>query len=224
MCRKAKVSRFFCPPVGAVEEALKTAKSSAAAANKYAIFLLSCLSGCQPFAVCRSLYSSLALPGPHPLPEPEQELEPELEQEPLPVLCRIQVGEATERQTKKSNKATDAYQCNLMSVYICSFFYSFAFLSSFFPHIPFDWISIWLQFFVSAEWWHGEISDSWMVNSLGFVGVSCGSFCCQPIELSAKFFGCSLFLQYWWMARLTSWWISLQNIAEYLLCMRLIHI
>lgn len=136
---QSKGLAFFLSASGAVEEALKTAKSSAAAANKYAIFLLSCLSGCQPFAVCRSLYSSLALPGPHPQPEPEQELEPELEQEPLPVLCRIQVGEATERQTKKSNKATDAYQCNLMSVYICSFHCS-AFLSFFSTY------SFWLNF------------------------------------------------------------------------------
>jgi len=37
----------------AKEEALKTAKSSAAAANKYAIFLLSCLSGCQSLPVPR---------------------------------------------------------------------------------------------------------------------------------------------------------------------------
>lgn len=49
---QSKGLAFFFPSASwAVEEALKTAKSSAAAANKYAIFLLSCLSGCQPFAV-----------------------------------------------------------------------------------------------------------------------------------------------------------------------------
>lgn len=57
----------------AMEEALKTAKSSAAAANKYAIFLLSCLSGCQafahsPFADCTRLESVSARPA---VPDPD---------------------------------------------------------------------------------------------------------------------------------------------------------
>jgi len=91
MCAKPKDSSR------AEEEALKTAKSSATAANKYAIFLLSCLSGCQSLPV-PSLGSLVPLPFPHP---------------------------AKRNQTKKSNKARVAYQCNLVSVY-------------FFVHIPFD--------------------------------------------------------------------------------------
>lgn len=140
--------------------------------------------------------------------------------------CRFYAGFKLEKQQNGKQKSQTKRRTHINAIWcLCTSAPSTVRLSFlFFPHIPFDWISIWLQFFVGAEWWHGEISDSWMVNSLGFVGVSCGSFCCQPIELSAKFFGCSLFLQYWWIARLTSWWISLQNIAEYLLCMRLIHI
>lgn len=220
-CAAKQRSRVFFPSASwAVEEALKTAKSSAAAANKYAIFLLSCLSGCQPFAV-RSI---LRLPC--QARTRSQSRSQSWSQSWSKSRSRFYAGFKLEKQQNGKQKSQTKRRTHINAIWcLCTSAPSTVRLSFlFFPHIPFDWISIWLQFFVSAEWWHGEISDSWMVNSLGFVGVSCGSFCCQPIELSAKFFGCSLFLQYWWIARLTSWWISLQNIAEYLLCMRLIHI
>lgn len=179
MCRKAKVSRFFVR-LCAVEEALKTAKSSAAAANKYAIFLLSGLSGCQPFAV---LYSSLALHWVSVSARPAPGARASAAAGSMP-----DSSWRSNRMANKKVKQCDGRISMQFDVCVHLLLLLLCFPFSFFPHIPFDWISIWLQFFVSAERWHGEISDSWMVNSLGSVGFSCGSFCCQPIELSAKFF------------------------------------
>lgn len=76
------------------EEALKTAKSSAAAANKYAIFLLSCLSGCQPFfAVLRR--SSPLQPAPglsQSAPDPQTRRPGPGTKPAADSSCRIQVG------------------------------------------------------------------------------------------------------------------------------------
>lgn len=181
------------------EEALKTAKSSAAAANKYAIFLLSCLSGCQPFfAVLRrcSLHQVWVSQR-----QTRRPADPDREPNRQPILVAGFKLDSSNRtgQTKNSNKALDAYQCNLMSVYICSSFSSSAschsfFVSSIFSHIPFDWISIWLQFFVSYGW---EISDSWMVNSLlGSVGLCLGGFGMWLISLSANRVVCKVFAEF----------------------------
>lgn len=129
---------FFLSASGAVEEALKTAKSSAAAANKYAIFLLSCLSGCQPFAVRHSLYSSLA------------------------PAARARAGavagsmpDSSWRSNRTANKKVKQSDGRIsmqfdVCVHLLLLLPLFCFPFSFFPHIPFDWISIWLQFFVSA--------------------------------------------------------------------------
>lgn len=154
MCRKAKVSRFFVR-LCAVEEALKTAKSSAAAANKYAIFLLSCLSGCQPFAV---LYSSLAL------------LWVSQRQTSTAPGARARAVDGSmpdsswrsNRMANKKVKQCDGRISMQFDVCVHLLLLLLCFPFSFFPHIPFDWISIWLQFFVSAEWWHGEIVE-WLI-------------------------------------------------------------
>lgn len=70
------------------EEALKTAKSSAAAANKYAIFLLSCLSGCQPFfAVLRRCSLHQVWVSQRQTRRPGPGTEPAADSS-----CRIQVG------------------------------------------------------------------------------------------------------------------------------------
>lgn len=218
MCRKAKVSRFFIR-LCAVEEALKTAKSSLPLpiSMQYSFWAVCLAVSRLPFSIPRlPCTESASAPDPHPEPE----------QAPQPVLCRIQVGEATEWQTKKSNNAMDAYQCNLMSVYISSF-YSCAFLFLFF-HI---FLLIEFQFDCSFLWARNDGTGRYLIVEWLIVWVLLGfhvaHFVVSQSSCLQSFFGCmrgSLFLQYWWIARLTSWWISLQNIAEYLLCMRLIHI